>query len=268
MSNKRRSKKEAELSTEVKKDESPKVHQNKKIDWELNIKIEHRLNEKQKVINEVMLDKKTRCVMIDGVYGTSKTYLSVLSSLQLLADKKIDQILYVRNPVESSSTGKIGFLKGEAGEKMAPYAAILYQKLDEFLPKDQVDRLIKENRIEVLPLGFTRGLSWNCKAIIVDEASSMSYDDLFLLMTRCGPFTKIFIIGDTLNQNDIGNKAGMARMFKYFDDEESKKNGIYAFEMKEASDIVRSGFVKFIMLKTGLIKDKGIKTEPEPMFPQ
>jgi len=266
MSKKHRSVKDNESPVEVKKDESPKVHQNKKLDWELNIKVEHKLNEKQKVINEVMLDKKTRCVMIDGLYGTSKTYCSVLASLQLLNDKKIDQILYIRNPVESSSTGKIGFLKGEEGEKMAPYAAILYQKLDEFLPKDQVDRLIKEKRIEVLPLGFTRGLSWNCKAVIVDEASSMSYDDLFLLMTRCGPFTKIFIIGDTLNQNDIGNKAGMARMFKYFDDEESKKNGVYAFEMKEASDVVRSGFVRFVMVKTGLLKLAKENADPEPMF--
>jgi phosphate starvation-inducible protein PhoH len=254
--------------SEEKKDASPKVHQDNKLNWDLNIKVSHRLNPKQEIIHEVMKDKKTRAVFIDGIYGTSKTWLSILSSLELLNEKKIDEIIYLRNPVESSSTGKIGFLKGESSEKMAPYAAILYQKLDEFLPKQEIDKLIKENRITVMPVGFTRGHNWNCKAIIVDEASSMSYDDLFLLMTRCGPFTKIFIIGDTLNQNDIGNKAGMKRMFNFFEDDESKKNGIYTFELKEASDVVRSGFVRFIMIKTGLIKDsKEYKADRDiPMF--
>jgi len=262
---KKAGRKDVKNNGEVKIDESPQVYQDKKLSWPLNIKVIHKLNEKQLVIKETMLDKKTRCVFIDGIYGCSKTFLSVLSSLELLNDKKIDQIIYLRNPVESCSTGKIGFLKGESGEKMAPYAAAFYQKLDEFLPKPEVDRLIKEEKVVVMPVGFVRGHSWNCKAIIVDEASSMSYDDLFLLMTRCGPFTKIFIIGDTLNQNDIGNKAGMIRMFKYFDDEESKKHGIFTFELKSASDVVRSGFVRFIMTKTGLIKEPEI-IENEPMF--
>lgn len=250
---------------ETKKDESPNVYQDKKLSWPLNIKVIHKLNEKQSLIRETMLDKKTRCVFIDGIYGCSKTYMSVLASLELLNDKKIDQIIYLRNPVESCTTGKIGFLKGESGEKMAPYAAAFHQKLDEFLPKPEVDRLIKEEKVIVMPVGFVRGHSWNCKAIIVDEASSMSYDDLFLLMTRCGPFTKIFIIGDTLNQNDIGNKAGMVRMFKYFDDEESQRHGIFTFELKSASDVVRSGFVRFIMSKTGLIKEPDVSCVA-PMF--
>jgi len=214
---------------EGKRDQSPYVFQDRKMDWEMNIRTRHELNEKQKVIVDTMTDKKTNCVMIDGIYGTSKTYCCVLAALKLLNDKKITKITYVRNPVESSTTGKLGFLKGDNLEKMAPYAAALHQKLAEFLPVPEVDRLIKEERVEVLPLGFTRGLSWNCQVIIVDEAACLTYDDIFLLLTRCGPFTKIFFVGDSQNQSDIGPKSGFARMFQMFYDEESMKNGVFCF---------------------------------------
>lgn len=235
-------------------DTSPKVWQREKIKFALNIRERTDFTEKQKVILQGMLDKKTRGVFIDGLWGTSKSYLCILAALKLLNTGRIDEIIYVRNPVESSTTGKIGFLKGETDEKMAPYAAILHDKLEELLPKTDIEKLKKDNRFKCLPLGFTRGLSWNCKAIIVDEAASLTYDDIALLLSRCGEFTRIFFIGDSLNQNDIGSKSGFSKIFNIFRDEESKNNGIFTFELKDKEDIVRSGFVKFVMQKIGAIK--------------
>lgn len=237
-----------------KKDKSISVPQKEKINFELCIRERDDLTEKQKVIIETMLDKQTKCVFIDGYWGTSKSFLSVLSSLKLLNNKKIDGILYVRNLVEASRMGEVGVLPGSLEERTAPYNAILYEKLDEMLPKEQVKALIKDGRIECVPLSFVRGRSWNCKAIIVDEAASMSFDDLLLILSRCGPYTKIFVIGDSANQNDIGNQSGFRKMFETFDDLESKENGVFAFELRDGKDIIRSGFVRFLMEKTGIIK--------------
>ncbi len=235
-------------------DTSPKVPQRPKLDWGLSIRERSDLTDKQKAILTTALDRDTRCVFIDGVWGSGKSYLSILASLRLLNTGRCDQLLYLRNPVEATTTGRIGYLKGDQAEKMAPYAAPLYDKLDELLPKQDVDRLIKENRVECIPLGFVRGRSWNCKAIVVDEASSMTWDDLLLLMSRCGEFTRIFLIGDSVNQNDIGPKAGFHRMFATFDDEDSRAHGIHTFELRETNDIVRSGFLRYVMVKTGVIK--------------
>jgi len=137
----------------------------------------------------------------------------------------------------------------------------LLQKIDEFIPHDQAERLTKEGFIEVIPLGFTRGLSWNLKTIIVDEAACLTKDDIFLLMSRCGPFTKIIFIGDSQNQNDIGAKSGFKYMFNLFFDEDAMNNGVFCFEMKDIEDVVRSGFVRYLMLKTGLIKDGKVLNE-------
>ena len=235
------------------KDKSPTVHQREKIKWELSIRERNDLTERQKVILETALHRDTRCVFIDGIWGSSKTFLSVLASLRLLNTGRVDQILYIRNPVEATTTGRIGYLKGDQSTKMEPYCAPMFDKLDEMLSRADIDRLQKDGRLECIPLGFTRGRSWNCKAIIVDEASSMTWDDLMLLLSRCGEFTRIFFIGDSLNQNDLGSKSGFRRMFQTFDDLDSKDHGVYTFELRETADIVRSSFLRFVMQKTRVI---------------
>jgi phosphate starvation-inducible protein PhoH and related proteins len=240
-------------SSFYKEDHSPKIPQREKFKGTFTIKENFNLTDKQKQIIERGLDSNLRCLMIDGIWGTSKSYLATLISLKLLFSKKVDQILFVRNPVESSSTGKLGYLKGSLEDKLAPYNEIFFNKIDELLSKPDIEKLNNDGRLACLPLGFTRGLSWNCKAVIVDECASMTYDDFLLLLSRCGPFTRIFFIGDSLNQNDIGSKSGFSTIFKLFTDEDSKQNGIYTFELKDETDIVRSGFVRFIMKKLGKI---------------
>jgi phosphate starvation-inducible protein PhoH and related proteins len=236
-------------------DLSPQVHQGPRLDFSLDIRERSDLTERQQVILEASLDKATRCVMIDGVWGTGKTMLTVLAALKLLNAGRVKQILYVRNPVEASANSKLGFIPGTVGEKMAPYNAVLNEKLEELLPKPQVDRLIKDGWIECIPTGYLQGRSFNCTAIIVDEAASMSWDDLMLLISRCGPFTRIYLVGDTINQLYLRGESGFARFFRCFDDAECRDNGVYAFELKEPGDIVRSGFVRFCLRKAGVIKE-------------
>lgn len=241
-------------SSSPKADKSPKVFQKDKISYELHIRERNDLTEKQIEILKTALDKDTRCMFIDGLYGSGKSWLAVLASLKLLNQKKIDQIIYIRNPVECTTTGKLGFIKGTTEEKLEPYASIVFDKLDELLPPQEVELLRKEDRIDAIPLGFCRGKSWNCKAIIVDESASLDWDSFILLLTRCGEFTKIFFIGDAANQSDIGNKTGFRKMFDKFNDQASRENGVRCFELKEKTDIVRSGFVRFVLEHLEIIK--------------
>jgi len=191
-------------------DKSPFVFQDKKIRFNFDIHQRYDLTERQNVILETMLDKETNCVFMDALFGTGKTYLAVLASLKLLNDKKIDQILYLRSAVENS-TSKIGFLPAGLDQKFAPYAEVFFEKLDELLDKPTKERIEKEGHIKTLPINYIRGKSWNCKAIIVDESSNLSEQDIILLLTRCGKFTKIFFIGDSLIKVILEIKAGLER---------------------------------------------------------
>ena len=149
------------------KDTSPVVPQKSKIKNELTIS-KRELTEKQKEFLEIAMDKNTKLMFITGPAGTSKTYISIMAALQLLNLKKVSDLLYLRSAVESSDN-KIGFLPGEANEKMAPYMQPLLEKLTELLPKAEVDLLEKDGRVSSIPIGFLRGLNWNAKCIIADE---------------------------------------------------------------------------------------------------
>lgn len=236
-------------------DKSPKVFQREKISYELNIRERDDLTEKQIEILKAALDKDTRCVFIDGLYGSAKSYTAVLASLKLLDQKKVDQIIYVRNPIESSKSGKVGFLKGSFEEKIAPYSVILYDKLDELLPPNQVESLKADQRIDATSVGFVQGKNWACKAIIVDECANLHAEDFVMLLTRCAEFTRIFFIGDSVNQNYLGkDQSGFRKMFDKFNDAESKENGIHCFELRDESDIVRSKWLRFVLKKLEIIK--------------
>jgi phosphate starvation-inducible PhoH-like protein len=228
-----------------KKDTSPKVHQNEKIRESVRID-ERSLTPKQIELLNLLQNKTTKLVFISGPAGTSKTYTSILAGLNLLNQKRVSEIVYVRSIVESSDS-KLGFLPGEMDEKMSPYIQPLIDKLEELLPKHDIDKLKKEERIHGFPINFLRGLSWNAKCIVADEAQNMTKKELTTLITRVGEFSKLFICGDP-DQSDINGKSGFVPMMKIFDDEESRNNGIYVFKFDE-EDIVRSGLVKFILKK-------------------
>ena len=228
-----------------KKDTSPKVHQNEKIKESVRID-ERQLTSKQIELLNLLQNKTTKLVFISGPAGTAKTYTSILAGLTLLNHKRVSEIVYVRSIVESSDS-KLGFLPGEMDEKMSPYIQPLIDKLEELLPKHDIDKLKKEERIHGFPINFLRGLSWNAKCIVADEAQNMTKKELITLITRVGEFSKLFICGDP-DQSDINGKSGFVPTMNIFDDEESRNNGIYVFKFDE-DDIVRSGLVKFILKK-------------------
>ena len=228
-----------------KKDTSPKVHQNEKIKESVRID-DRQLTSKQIELLNLLQNKTTKLVFISGPAGTAKTYTSILAGLTLLNHKRVSEIIYVRSIVESSDS-KLGFLPGEMDEKMSPYIQPLIDKLEELLPKHDIDKLKKEERIHGFPINFLRGLSWNAKCIVADEAQNMSKKELITLITRVGEFSKLFICGDP-DQSDINGKSGFVPTMNIFDDEESRNNGIYVYKFDE-EDIVRSGLVKFILKK-------------------
>lgn len=230
----------------ARQDRSPRVSQREKFKGNLTIR-DLDWTEKQLEMINAGLDNKNQLVFCDGLWGTGKTACAVYTCLQLLKAKKIDEIIYLRNPIESSAS-KIGYLKGDLDQKFEMYVEPLKEKLEEFLPPSEVNLLIQDGRIMGLPIGFIRGRSWNCKGVIVDEASCLTREELLLVISRIGRFSKCFVVGDQF-QSDIGNKSGFRPLMDFFSDQESKDNGIVTFELKDQNDIMRSDLLRFIMKK-------------------
>ena len=225
-------------------DRSPIVPQRDKIETLLNIR-ELNWTDNQKKFIELIGNKETKIVFCKGPAGTAKSLLSVYVALNAINSKKIGEIFYIRNPVESS-THNLGFLKGDLHSKLDPYLQPLMDKLHELLPKSQVERLLKEERVKGLPVGFLRGLSINASYIICDEAQNLSIHDLLLITTRMGRFSKLILIGD-IRQSDIKN-SGFEKIYNLFSDKKSFYKGIITFKFG-TDDIMRNDVLAYIIEK-------------------
>jgi predicted ribonuclease YlaK len=230
-----------------KQDKSPKILQRDKFKEELKIR-ELNWTDKQKAFIDIALNKDVKMMFISGPAGSSKTLLSIYCALQLIKDKKVSDIMYIRSPVESSDS-KIGYLPGDADEKLKYYNLPFADKLEELLSRQYIEALNNQGRIQSHPLSFVRGMSWNCKAIILDEAQNCTQKEIVTLMTRVGEFSKCFILADP-DQSDLGNgkSGGFDKLQSIFSDQESQEKGIYSFQFTE-DDIKRSDLVKFIVKK-------------------
>ena len=228
-----------------KKDTSPRVHQREKIDFTLNLKGLD-WTEKQKAFIDLATHKDTKIIFLSGPAGTSKSILAVYSALELLNQKRISDLIYVRTIVESAAHS-MGTLPGDADQKLHFFVSVLNDKLEELLPTGDIKRLHNDDRVRGMPVNYLRGASYNAKAVIVDEAQNANFSELLTSLTRIGKFTKYYILGDPM-QTDLKNKeqSGFKAMYDLFNDEESKQQGIHCVEFTK-DDIMRSEILKFII---------------------
>lgn len=226
-------------------DKSPVVPQGGKVKEPFPIR-EPEWTPRQKELINVILDKNTKIILINGVAGTGKTHLAVYCGLRMLKEKRVSRINYIRSAVESSSKS-VGFLPGEADDKIAPYARPLMDKMDEFIDAGTTNKLINDGYVSADLVNFLRGASINVEYLLLDEAQNLDRKELVTVLTRFGKFSKFIFCGDK-NQSDINGRSGFPYLLELFDDQESRDNGIYVFNLTK-EDIVRSEELKFIIDK-------------------
>nr|HPN70735.1 PhoH family protein [Saprospiraceae bacterium] len=102
------------------------------------------------------------------------------------------------------SNRDIGFLPGDAEDKISPYMMPLWDNL-KFIKKQYkensrksiaIEQLQKEGKIEVTALTFIRGRSLSNVFFIVDEAQNLTPHEIKTIITRAGEGTKIIFTGD------------------------------------------------------------------------
>lgn len=226
-----------------KNDKSIKVPQRDKLKQELDIFHRNDLTEKQKQYLDLILDKKTNIIFLKGPAGSSKSFLAIYAGLIALNSKTHSDILYIRAPIEVGKS--IGFLPGEFDQKINNYLLPLQDKIDELLPRDQADLLVKEKRISGTVPNYLRGASWNAKYVIVDEAQNLTANELKTIITRAGRYTKLIFLADE-SQADIKGSIEFMRYFDLFNDEASREMGIYCLSFTKL-DIVRSKILAYIL---------------------
>jgi phosphate starvation-inducible PhoH-like protein len=206
------------------------------------------LTDNQKRCYYITQKEDTNIVFINGVAGSAKTYIAVYSAMELLKERKVDQIIYIRSVVESSSRS-IGALPGELEDKFSVYTMPLVDKLNEIIDVSTQKSLLEQEYIRAIPVNFVRGLTFNNAVVIIDEAQNMSKSELTTILTRFGRHTRYFVCGDS-KQSDIKD-SGFEAIVEKFDTPFSTKNHIYC-EKFDITDVVRSPILKHIAQVLGV----------------
>tara|TARA_B100001059_G_scaffold234825_1_gene278436 strand:- start:1484 stop:2803 length:1320 start_codon:yes stop_codon:yes gene_type:complete len=158
-------------------------------------------NAEQAFALHALMNPSIKLVAIQGVAGTGKTLLALASALEQA--KQYNQIILAR-PIVPLSNKEIGFLPGDANDKIGPYMEPLFDNLkfikSQFGQNEKKHKAIIEmqesGKILITPLAFIRGRSLSNIMFIIDEAQNLTPHEVKTIITRAGENTKIVFTGD------------------------------------------------------------------------
>jgi phosphate starvation-inducible protein PhoH and related proteins len=202
------------------------------------------LTENQRLYYNIL--KQDQITICTGPAGVGKSYIAMKAAVNLLQDpnNSYEKIMIVRPAVESEE--KLGSLPGSLEEKLDPYISPSYYLLNKLIGKENREKLIEYDFIEVQALAYIRGWNIDNTILIFEEAQNSTPNQMKLLLTRIGFNSKFFISGD-LEQTDrykdktqTGLWDALSR-FREMDD-----IGIFEFD---ENDIVRNPLITKILKK-------------------
>lgn len=164
---------------------------------------------------------RNKITMLHGPAGTGKSYLAMAYMFKMLETHKIDKIIVFTNPCATTGAAKLGFYPGTRDEKLldSQIGNMLGAKLGD---KMNLERLLNENKIQLLPFSDIRGFDttgMNC-AVYITEAQNLDIEMMRLALQRVGEDSVAIIDGDYEAQVDMasyaGENNGMRRLSEVF----------------------------------------------------
>lgn len=158
-------------------------------------------NAEQTFSLEMLLNPEITLMALTGKAGTGKTLLALAAAIE--QHRQYEQILLAR-PIVALSNRDLGYLPGDANEKVNPYMQPLWDNLAVikhlFNPRSNeyqlIEDLIKEDRLSITALAFIRGRSLSNSFFIIDEAQNLTPHEVKTIITRAGEGTKMVFTGD------------------------------------------------------------------------
>jgi PhoH-like ATPase len=158
-------------------------------------------NAEQTFALHALLNPDVKLVTLQGVAGTGKTLLALASALE---QHNMYQQIVLARPIVPLSNKDIGYLPGNADDKINPYMQPLFDNLkfikNQFGSNEKKYRKIEEmeedGKLSISALAFIRGRSLSNVMFIVDEAQNLTPHEIKTIITRAGENTKIVFTGD------------------------------------------------------------------------
>lgn len=213
---------------------------------------------------ELILDPDTLITSVVGIAGTGKTLIALLSAYEMYRAGRVSRIEVYRLNAEAGR--QLGFLPGDVGDKMAPWARPIIDNMDFILrrlhgsarwtnpladhqsdradktekreapPSVTVEHLLQTNALEIAPINYLRGRSIHDAVIIVDDGQNLTQEDMKLVLTRAGEGARVILTGDPdqIDRSEINALSnGLVQVVERF-------KGEACFGHLRMTDVVRS----------------------------
>ncbi|ROP64732.1 PhoH-like ATPase [Curtobacterium sp. PhB130] len=170
----------------------------------------------QRLAIDALLDPEIGIVSLGGSAGTGKSALALCAGLEAVLERQQHKKIMVFRPLYAVGGQELGFLPGDAGEKMNPWAQAVYDTLGALVSDNVLDEVVERGMLEVLPLTHIRGRSLHDAFVIVDEAQSLERNVLLTMLSRIGQNSRVVLTHDVAQRDNlrVGRHDGVASVIE------------------------------------------------------
>jgi PhoH-like ATPase len=176
----------------------------------------HGRSAEQRLAIDMLLDQEIGIVSLGGRAGTGKSALALCAGLEAVLEKQQHRKIMVFRPLYAVGGQELGFLPGDAGEKMNPWAQAVFDTLGSVVSQNVLDEVLERGILEVLPLTHIRGRSLHDAFVIVDEAQSLERNVLLTVLSRIGQNSRVVLTHDVAQRDNlrVGRHDGVASVIE------------------------------------------------------
>ena len=170
----------------------------------------------QRLAIDLLLDQSIGIVSLGGRAGTGKSALALCAGLEAVLEKQLHRKIMVFRPLYAVGGQDLGYLPGDASEKMNPWAEATFDTLSSVVSHNVVEEVMDRGLLEVLPLTHIRGRSLHDAFVIVDEAQSLERNVLLTMLSRIGQNSRVVLTHDVAQRDNlrVGRHDGVASVIE------------------------------------------------------
>ncbi len=134
-------------------------------------------------------------VIATGPPGSGKTMLPCQVAAEQFKSGNVQKIVLTR-PIVCAGED-LGYLPGSIENKMDPWTRPMFDILENYFAHSRIKQMIDNRTIEISPLAYMRGRTFNNCYIIADEMQNSTKQQMKMVLTRLGEGSQMAITGDT-----------------------------------------------------------------------
>ena len=176
----------------------------------------HGRSAEQRLAIDLLLDPGIGILSLGGRAGTGKSALALCAGLEAVLERQQYRKIMVFRPLYAVGGQDLGFLPGDQGEKMGPWAQAVFDTLGAIVSENVVEEVTERGILEVLPLTHIRGRSLHDAFVIVDEAQSLERNVLLTVLSRIGQNSRVVLTHDVAQRDNlrVGRFDGVASVIE------------------------------------------------------